>query len=77
MNPVYTRYTIEGVAGAGYRVGMIWDGREGNWRTRDGTDGREAVGTREEAARELADALAAGDGIEGIEIVASTYDLED
>lgn len=69
-------YTIEGVAGAGYRTKMIWDAGDNKWRERDGTDGTDCFNTREEAEAELQFALEDAD-IRDIEIVENVFEGDD
>ena len=51
-----TQYTIRGIAGAGYQVGMVWYAGEQKWIESDRDDGRCAIATRSEAEAQLIEA---------------------
>lgn len=56
-----TQYRIVGICGAGYAVGMVYDGGERKWRRADRDDGRCVYTTRAAAEADLDDARADAD----------------
>ena len=64
-----TTYTIQGIAGAGYRVGMQYNPRNGEWECGHMDLSRYTMTTRQEAESFLQGAIsAAGEDVREIEI---------